>query len=63
MWGSLSKSDERYYRRKKEEIKNRFNRLKETELDMPRRKAILARVKAGDITLTDARRLISKPNS
>jgi len=64
MWGPLSKADERYYNRKAAEDKARDERRKQREADMPRRLAILARVKAGEITLAEGQCMIRrKPNT
>ena len=63
MWGSVSKSDERYYRRKDAEDKARSDRRKRLDADMPRRLAILDRVKAGEITIAKGQSIIRKPNA
>ena len=62
MWGPLSKADERYYKRKAAEDKARAERRKQREADMPRRMAILARVKDGEITIAEGQVMIRKPN-
>jgi hypothetical protein len=64
MWGPLSKADEQYYRRRAAEDAARARRKAERDADMPRRMEILARVKAGEITLTEGQRMIRrKPNA
>ena len=63
MWGPISKSDERYYKRKAAEDKARAERRKRQQADMPRRLAIIARVKAGEITLSESKERIYKTNA
>jgi hypothetical protein len=63
MWEPLSQADERYYKRLAAENKARAERRKRLEADMPRRRELLARVKAGEITFDEARRMIRKPNT
>jgi len=58
MWGPLSKADERRYKRQAIKDKLRRKRLKVLNADMPRRMKILARVKAGEISLKEGQRLI-----
>jgi hypothetical protein len=60
MWGPLSKADERYYKRRAAEDIARKRRMEEREADMPRRMEILARVKAGEITLAEGQRMIRR---
>jgi len=51
-------NDEEYYKRLP--IRERANRERMAKLlrDLPRRKAIIARVKAGEITLADGQKMI-----
>ena len=58
MWGPLSKSDERWYRRQAEKKRTRQAWLEAMQTDLPRRIKILARVKAGEISLEEGQRLI-----
>jgi len=58
MWGPLSKSDERWYKRQAARDMARRERLAILKAGLPRRMKILAMVKSGDITLAEGQRLI-----
>ena len=57
MWNFTGINDQ-YYKRLAAEDKARRERQARLKADMPRRMAILARVKRGEITLKEAQRLI-----
>lgn len=58
MWGPLSKSDRRYYQRRKEEGRARAERQDRLMSDLPRRMAILDRIKKGEISLAEGQKMI-----
>lgn len=59
MWGPVSKSDERYYKRKDAESSARDRRQEAREADYSKKREILDRVKRGEISLTEGQKLIS----
>jgi len=54
-------NDEEYYKRLPIRERAKRERMAKLLRDLPRRKAILARVKAGDITLAEGQKMIRKP--
>ena len=60
IWGPISKADERHYRRLDREEARRKAAREKLESRLPFRKAALARVKRGEITLPEAQAIIRK---
>jgi len=58
MWGQLSRTDERWYKRQAIEDKARHKRLAALKADTPRRMKILAMVKSRKIDLKEGQRLV-----
>ena len=63
IWGGYSKKDEAYYAAQARRDRQRENNRRKIEDWMPFREETLARVKAGEISLEEAQRLIAKKES
>jgi len=60
IFGPFSKADEAYYRARDREDRRRAEAAKKRQAQFPFRLEMLKRVKAGEITLDEAKRIIKR---